>query len=139
MRISIFCLVVNLVLTAGLIISLRQVGMGLANSASALLNVALLAFALKKKLGHLEWAEVRRPLLRLATAGAAAGLVAWALMRFSEARFGTAGLWPRVAAVFLPMTVATAVYFGVALLLRVPAAKEAVSLLLGRFGRKPTA
>ncbi len=139
MRVSIFCLVVNLVLTAGLIIPLRQVGMGLANSASALLNVALLAFALKKKLGHLEWAEVRRPLLRLAAAGAAAGLVAWALMRFSEAQFGTAGLWPRVSAVFFPMTVATGVYFGVALFLRVPVAKEVVSLLLGRFGRKSTA
>lgn len=136
MRIAIFCLVANLLLTAVFIIPFRQVGMGLANSASALLNVLLLTLALKKKLGRLDWAEVRQPLLRVATAGAAAALVAWMLMRFSEAKFGTAGLWPRVSAVFLPMTVATAVYFGVALLLRVPAAHEVVTLAMGRLGRR---
>ena len=136
MRISIFCLVVNLALTAALIIPFRQVGMGLANSASALLNVLLLAFALKKKLGRLDWAEVRQPLFRVATAGVAAGLVAWLLMRYCEGRFGTVGLWPRVVAVFLPMTVATAVYFRIATALHVPAAKEVVALVRGRFRRK---
>ena len=136
MRISIFCLVVNLALTAALIIPFRQVGMGLANSASALLNVLLLAFALRKKLGRLDWAEVRQPLFRVATAGVAAGLVAWLLMRYCEGRFGTVGLWPRVVAVFLPMTVATAVYFGIATALHVPAAKEVVALARGRFRRK---
>ncbi len=136
MRISIFCLVVNLALTAALIIPFRQVGMGLANSASALLNVLLLAFALKKKLGRLDWAEVRQPLFRVATAGVAAGLIAWLLMRYCEGHFGTVGLWPRVVAVFLPMTVATAVYFGIATALHVPAAKEVVALARGRFRRK---
>lgn len=136
MRISIFCLVVNLAFTAALIIPFRQVGMGVANSASALLNVVLLTIALKKKLGRLDWSGVRQPLVHIVTAGAAAGLVAWLLMKFSEHRFGTAGLWPRAAAVFLPMAVATAVYFGISTLLHVPAAKEVVALVLGRFRKK---
>lgn len=136
MRISIFCLGVNLILSAALILPYEQSGIAVANTLTAIMNAVLLAFALKKKLGRLDWTEVRAPLFRIVTAGAAAGVAAWLLLRFADGRFGHNGLWPRIIAVFLPMTVATGIYLGVAFLLRVPAAKEVTSLLLGRLARK---
>src|SRR4029077_11787955 len=60
MKVSIFCLVLNALLTLPLVWFLREAGLGLANTLTALLNLGLLAFALRKKIAKLEWQELRR-------------------------------------------------------------------------------
>jgi hypothetical protein len=50
MRISVFCLTLNLVLAALLVGRLKQGGLALANTITATINMALLFYALRKKL-----------------------------------------------------------------------------------------
>src|ERR1017187_5387558 len=77
MKISIFCLTLNLILAAALILPLRQGGLGLANTATSICSVWLLLYALRRKLGKLEMESLRATFLPLAVAGILAGLVAW--------------------------------------------------------------
>ena len=73
MKISMFCLMLNLMLSAALIVPLQQGGLGLANTATSICNVGLLFFALRKKLGKLEMESLRATLLPLAVSGVVAG------------------------------------------------------------------
>ena len=59
MRISLACLALNLVFALWLITSLRQGGLGIANTLSACLNVGLLLHALRRKLHTLDLAKLR--------------------------------------------------------------------------------
>ncbi len=140
MRISIFCLAVNLVFTAGLLVifkpGYKQGALGIANTVSALFNAALLAYALRRKLKHLGWQELRAALNPLLAAGVAATLVAWLGWQQWEAHVGHSGLLARLGAVFGPALLAALVYWGIALWLKVPAAGEMLRLVSGRFGRK---
>ena len=49
MKISVTCLFVNLIFAAALVFPLKQGGLGIANTASALVNVFLLSYALRQK------------------------------------------------------------------------------------------
>ena len=137
MKISLVSLGFNLVFAMALLAPFRQGGLGIANTLSSGLNLALLAYALRRKLTRLDWQPLRRPLLQLAWITVAAGLAAAALLRLCEGRFGHAALGPRLAAVFVPMAGATLVYFGLALVCRVPQARELGGLLLRRGQRSP--
>lgn len=144
MQVSIFCLGVNLVLTTAFLvmfkIGYKQGALGVANTLSAGCNVLLLTLALRKKLKYLAWAELRQPLLALAAAGAAAGIVAWLASSVWEQRLGHGNLILKVGAVFGPALVGTLVYWGIAVWLRVPSAAEMWKLVTSRFSAKgPTA
>jgi peptidoglycan biosynthesis protein MviN/MurJ (putative lipid II flippase) len=67
-------------------------------------------------------------------AAALAGLVAWALNAWWTRQLGHATLWFRLGQVFVPMTGATLIYFGVSLWARVPAAEEMLGFLRRRLG-----
>lgn len=135
MRISVFCLALNAVLVYCLIWEFKQGGMGIANTLSASLNVGLLLHALRRKLARLGLRTLRREALALFGAAAAAGLVAWLVWLAWNRAVGHAGLPRRLGETFLPITAATAVYFGLALRLKIPYARDLLSLLPAR--RKP--
>ena len=120
MRVSAFCLVVNIVLAAGLIWRYRQAGLGLANTLSASVNVALLVFALRKKLGKLDWASLRAQLPPLLGAGIVAGAAAYGLRWVWDRHVGHATLPLRLGEVFLPALIASGVYLGLGFWLRIP-------------------
>jgi putative peptidoglycan lipid II flippase len=132
MRISAFCLLVNIVLAAGLIWRYRQGGLGLANSLSAAVNAALLVFALRKKLGKLEWTALRAQLPALLGAGVVAGAVAYGLRIWWTKEFGNHNLPLRLGEVFVPMIVASGVYLGLGFWLKVPFVKDLIAMLRGR-------
>jgi peptidoglycan biosynthesis protein MviN/MurJ (putative lipid II flippase) len=131
---------VNLVFTAGLLVifkpGYKQGALGIANTVSALFNAALLAYALRRKLKHLGWQELRAAMNPLIAAGIAAALVAWFGLRQWELYLGHDGLPARSGAVFGPALLAALVYWGIALWLKVPAAGEMLRVVTGRFGRK---
>ncbi len=129
MKISVFCLVLNLVLTLALIWPLRQRGIGLANTLSAVCNLCLLYWNLRRKLGHLPFAERKRTIVELLVSALAAGLVTWALSRWWERAIVHAGLWWRLGDVFVPMTAGALVYWGLALWFKVPPALEIGGML----------
>ena len=124
MKISVVCLVVNLVCAVVLVFPLKQGGFGLANTISSTLTCGLLLFALRKKLKSLGLVALRPGLIQLIIAVAIAGLTAWGTSREWERTIGHAGLLTRIGAVFVPGALAAGVYFGIALAAKVPAAVE---------------
>jgi putative peptidoglycan lipid II flippase len=132
MRVSLFCLSANVLFSLFLIPAFRQGGMGLANTASAVLNTALLLYAFRRKQPKFALGELAANAARLAALAAVAGGLAWVAWRACAAAWGTAGLGPRLAGVFLPVTVAALAYFGLALALRLPQAVEFGRLLRRR-------
>jgi putative peptidoglycan lipid II flippase len=129
MRISIFCLGLNLVFALALVWKFQQGGLGIANTLSAVCNATLLSFALRKKLGRLDWAEVRGSIVALLLASVAAGLLVWLAADFWARHYGHAHLWARVGEVFVPIILGTAIYFAIAAALRVPYVKELFAML----------
>jgi putative peptidoglycan lipid II flippase len=135
MRISIFCLGLNLVFALALVWKFQQGGLGIANTLSAVCNATLLSFALRKKLGRLDWAEVRGALVALLLAAIAAGLLVWLTADFWARHYGHAHLWTRVGEVFVPIILGTGIYFAIAAALRVPYVKELFAMLPFKRGR----
>jgi len=73
MVISVTCLGLNLFFAAWLVFPFRQGGLGIANTMSSLVNVALLFYALKKKLGRLDFKPLKYQLLTMAACAILAG------------------------------------------------------------------
>ncbi len=132
MRISVFCLCLNLLFTVFFLFGLRlgPGALGLANSLSAAFNLGLLVFALRKKLRTLEMAGTVAQLPRLAAAGLTAALLAWYGRRLWEGHFGHATLALKLGEVFGPMLAATVVYFALGLWWKIPSAGEILGVIL---------
>ena len=136
MKISIFCLALNLVLAVALVGPLRQGGLGIANTATSICNVGLLFFALRKKMGKLEMEPLRKTFLPLAFAGIVAGAIAWFGWQFWENSIGHETIALKIGAVFVPAIVAGLVYGMLALAFKIPAAKEMLEFALHKFRAK---
>jgi putative peptidoglycan lipid II flippase len=138
MKISIFCLGVNLIFALVFVWKWRQGGLGLANSISACFNVSLLFYALRRKLGKLEFGALRHMLWPILVAGVIAGVVIVSLSHFWESSVGHTGLTRRLGAVFVPMTAGAMVYWLVTLWFKVPPAMEMGNLVWKKlpFGTK---
>jgi putative peptidoglycan lipid II flippase len=137
MRISVFCLAINVVFTAVFLLgfSLRAAGLGVANTLSSAINLGLLLYALRRKLSRLDLAELGPALATLLGAAILAGFAAWVGARFWNDWLGHATLSARLGEVLVPMSIATAVYGGVSLWGRVPAAGAIWRVMTGRFVR----
>jgi putative peptidoglycan lipid II flippase len=135
MKISIFCLALNLLLACALVGPLRQGGLGIANTMTSICNVGLLIFVLRKKLGKLEMETTHKTILPLAFAGIVAGIVAWFGWEFLENKFGHETIALKIGAVFAPAILAGLIYGMFALVLKVPAAKEMLDFALAKFKR----
>ena len=135
MKISVFCLLLNLMLSAALILPLRQGGLGLANTATSICNVSLLVYWLRRKLTNLEMEPLRATLWPLAVAGLSAGLVAGFGWQYWEGKIGHTTLALKIGAVFVPAGLASLVYWVTALMFRIPAAKEMAEFALIKFKR----
>jgi putative peptidoglycan lipid II flippase len=135
MKISIFCLALNLVVSAVLVVPLAQGGLGLANTFSSAVNVALLVFTLRKKLARLDMEPLQKTILPLAFAGGVAALMAWLGWRCWEGELGHATVVRKIGAVFAPALAAGLVYLVLALTFHIPAAKEIMGMVRGRARR----
>lgn len=128
MRVSVFCLAVNLMISLLLIGPLRQAGLGVANSVTSFLNVWLLLRALRKKLGRLDLEPMRPGLLALAGSAVIAGSLAWLGAELWRNVLGHSNLLLKLGHLFVPAILAGGVYWLLALWLRVPEAKEVTKL-----------
>ena len=141
MKISLFCLCVNLAFAFFLVKYLAdagvrgEAGLASANTISACFNVLLLAYALRRKLSRLGMKSVVNTLLVLVPDAVLAGLVAAALSWAWERHVGHGGTARRIGAVFVPGGIASLVYWLIALWLKVPAASEVTALFTRRFQR----
>ena len=135
MKISIVCLALNLVFALWLVRPYREAGLAAANTLSATFNVTLLVFALRRKLGRLEFSGMVRPMGALVCAAVAAGGVAWSASHFWEGRFGHGTLSVRIGGVFVPCALAGAVYWLMAVAAKVPAAHDILELITQKVRR----
>ena len=119
--------VANIALAAVLMWPLEHAGLALASSLSAYINLALLCWLLRRRLGGLGGGETTRSLGRTGVASIA--LLLWCLL--IESRLGsgwTGAVWTAGA-----LAVGAAVYAGAAALLRAPE----LGALLGMLRRRP--
>ena len=137
MKISLVCLGLNLGFAFWLVQSYREAGLAVANTLSATLNLGLLLYALRRKLGRLELAGLNRALWVLAPNAILAGGVAAALSWLWERHLGHATLGLKLGAVFAPGGVAGLGYWLLALGFKVPAAREMTELAWQRWRRRP--
>jgi putative peptidoglycan lipid II flippase len=137
MQISVFCLALNIAVAGALVWPLKHVGLGLANTLTAMLNVALLSFALRRKLGRLDWRGLRMHFSVMGCAALIAGGLAWGLATLWGQRIGHATFAQRLGEVFVPIGVATAAYGGLLWWFNVPFVQDLLELLPTR--KRPTA
>ncbi|HEV2318149.1 MAG TPA: murein biosynthesis integral membrane protein MurJ [Verrucomicrobiae bacterium] len=137
MKISILCLVLNLAIAVVLLVPGHEEerGPALANSVTSCVNVALLLFALRKKLGKLEMEALRTSTLWLVGLAILAGIVSLLAWNLWEKKFGHATITLKIGAVFVPAIVASIVYLAGALALKIPAAAEILEFAAARFKR----
>jgi putative peptidoglycan lipid II flippase len=135
MRISVFCLVLNVVFAALLVWRLKQAGLGIANTLSATMNMALLLYALRKKLKTLDLGGLRKPLVVLAGAAIIAGGVAWGASMYWTTHFGHARLATRLGEVFVPIAAASLVYVAIAMGFKTGHVGEVLGLFRSRLRR----
>ena len=138
MKISLVCLAINFAAACALLGPLREGGPGVANSVTSCLNAALLLFALRKKLGKLELASLRKDLGLLVPLTLLAGFCAWESRQLWENNYGHATLALKIGAVFVPAGIAGGIYWLAALAGKVPAAKEMTEFALKRFQKHST-
>jgi len=136
MKISIFCLFINLGFALLLVERFREVGLGAANSISAVFNAGLLLYALRKKLSRLEMADLRGHLAKLLGSAVVAGVIAWFAYKWFDGQFGHHGFVIKLGAVFLPMAIGCGVCFGLAMGMRVPYVHDMFAMLPGLRRRK---
>ena len=135
MKISVACLVMNLCFTAALVIPLKQVGLGLANSFSSLINVGLLLYALRLKLKRLDLGSMQRQFFQMLAAALLAGQAAWVIHLGWQAYvtdLATSSLLFRLGAVFVPMVPAAIIYGLICFQLEIPVTRELLDLLRKR-------
>lgn len=142
MKISVFCLMLNLVLSFWFLKRFQtahfggEVGLAVANTLSATCNSCLLMYALRRKLNQLEMSTLKSTLLLLFSGAVLAGIVATLLSFYWEHQVGHASLAAKIGAVFVPGAAAGLVYWGVCLWMGLDVAREMTGLLFARFSRK---
>jgi putative peptidoglycan lipid II flippase len=122
-RIGIYVVVFHVALNAILLFAFAKYlwngGPALASSTSAYLNFAGLFIIFRKRFGALGAQAVARSIAKMvACAAAMAAACIWALKHFPFDAGGSAGLAAQAARLTLMILVATAIYFGAALVLR---------------------
>ncbi|HTD68730.1 MAG TPA: murein biosynthesis integral membrane protein MurJ [Candidatus Limnocylindria bacterium] len=134
MKISVFCLVLNAALTLPLVWFMKEAGLGIANTATSFVNIFLLTFALRKKLGRLDMQSLRHHIGALLLCAAGAALGAWFVRAWWEWSIGHQTFWSKVGEVFVSMLCAAVIYFAVAWAMRVPVANDFLKLVRRRAG-----
>jgi putative peptidoglycan lipid II flippase len=135
MRISIFCLSINVIFAAALVWHFKQGGLGMANTLSATVNMVLLLYALRKKLKTLDLAELRKPVVVLGCAALIAGGVAWAAAWYWTAHLGHARFLFKLGEVFVPIAAASLVYLAICIAFKTGHVTELASLFKARAQR----
>ena len=135
MKISLVCLAINFIAACLLMPLLNEGGPGIANTFTSALNVGLLFFALRKKLGKLELQPLRAALRPLTLAGVLAGVSAWVGWQIWEKQIGHGNVTRQIGAVFVPAGIAGGIYWLLALLCKIPAAQEMTAFALAKLKR----
>jgi len=133
MKISVLCLFLNIGFALILIRNnRREAGLATANTVSACINLALLVYALRRKLSRLGLSKLRKTLIVLLPNAVLAAVVAKFCASFWEQHIGHARIAQKFGAVFVPGVIASLIYWLVALAAKEPAAHDILKLVRRR-------
>jgi putative peptidoglycan lipid II flippase len=110
-------------------------GLALSTGLVALTNFILLYILMHRQVRRLETRQMIVTLAKLAVAGAALALVCWPAQTWMMAHWQHYGIVIRAALLAVVITVAGAVYFAVALALRIEELDDVAALAKRKFGR----
>ena len=114
LRIGLWTVLLNLALNFALLWPLGGVGLAVATSISAMIQVAAATWLIQRRIGQFEWRGLAGVFARAAVATAAMSVVCWwTLGRFADGD----GLLPRALQVAVPLLASILVYFFMAWLL----------------------
>ena len=136
MRLSVICLLLNLVAVCVLIGPYRQEGLAMANCATAFLNTFLLVVYLRRKIGSIGLRKMIAMVIQVVCALAVALAIGLFLHGWWDHRLGNETLWLRIGEVFVPLGLTALSYLLFALSLKMPVAREFISLAMKRLRRK---
>ena len=105
---------------------------GTGGDCTATLNAGLLVFALRKRVVRLDWGPLRSQLFSTLGILLMAGVVSWFAVEWWTSNIGHANKAACLGEVFVPAILASVVYFGLALLMRIHAAQEIFRLVFRR-------
>jgi len=142
MKVSVFCLALNLVLAFFLVKQSQllriggEVGLAIANTVSATVNMTLLLYTLRRKLQRLDMAQLKTTVFVLVSDAILAGVIAVLVSFLWERQIGHRTLVARLGAVFVPGALAGGAYWLVAFWMNVPGVREITLLLSQKFWRR---
>lgn len=139
MKISTVCLLLNILFGAFLIPIFREGGMGIANTMSAAFNVYFLLYGLRRKLKRLDVGEIPSLIGRMLAVGFTAAVTAWIASHYWEQSIGGRNIFARAGAVFVPIALATLVYFALLAWLRVPQVWDVLQMFTSRLKKRSDA
>ncbi len=137
MRISVFCLFLNLLLALWMIGPFRHMGMAAANSMSAWAQWGLLLYAFKRKMPKADFSNVWKDLQKIAALGLAAGILAWSV-KFQLVSWlaNVPELVGEILMVFVPAGAAFMLYYGLSLVLNIASPSEIAKLALKKLKKQ---
>ncbi len=135
MRISVFCLMTNVILVFQLVPMFEQGGMGMANTATSCLNLGLLIYALRRKFRSLSFEDLYSGGHRMLASSVLAGIVTWALYAGLDGWLGHVSFVGRFVGVFGPLLVGGSVYWATAYWLKVEGAAAILGLIKSKLYR----
>ena len=142
MKISVFCLTLNLVLAFWFLQRFQtahfggEVGLAVANTLSGCINTVLLFYTLRRKLSRLDMTSLKSTLLVLVSAAVLAGIIATLSNWVWDRQLGHHSLPTKLGAVFVPAALAGTTYWLVAYWMGITAAREMTDLILQRLRRR---
>lgn len=112
-----------------------HVGVALATSVVATVNLLVLSFFMRRKIGRLNGRDIISSLVRIVLASAAMSAAAYGTYYLLKGYFGTASLRVQMVEAFVPMAVAGVVFLISAKLLRIGELEHLYGTLKRRFAR----
>lgn len=103
---------------------LREGGLALSTSLAAVMNILILIFLLRRRVGFLPGKEILLSLGKVCVASGVMALSCWLCLNFIQIRLGGAGGAARLAQVIFPLLVGIGVFWGVAMLLKIRVIRE---------------
>ena len=113
-RVACAAVAVNIVLDFALMVPLKHGGIALATSISSCVNLSLLLWLLRKRVGALGLRRVGVSLAKIAAATVAMAAASWAAHRGVAAVAAGGGIGPQAFRVFVPLAAGVAVYLAAA-------------------------
>ncbi len=128
-------IVVNVILSILLIGPLKHGGLALAYSIGGIVNLFLLMWALRRRLGHINIGSILKSSLQTLFASAIMGVAAWLIAWGCEAIFGIANKGTQAVQLFAAGILSVVVFLVVAKMMKMPEADTVFGMMKRRFRR----